>query len=173
MMRKGIALTAIDTPFEKLQALDRDLARIARKSGSLRLAVGLGLDALASTGGHTHLAFASIEAYAVERCERSATWTRQSRKLALRTQELPCLRRALISGRLSWSMALEVAKVATAGDEARWIQMSSQCTVSQFRELVKHLREGNALSNGDPATEEEPEAHCLLTVTTNRESVWL
>jgi hypothetical protein len=119
-------LVAKDTPFENVEALDRELAQVARKSGSLRLAVGLGLDALARTGGHTQLAFASIEAYALERCERSATWARQSRKLALRSQELPLLRRALISGRLSWSMALEVAKVATAEDEARWIQISGQ-----------------------------------------------
>jgi hypothetical protein len=168
-----MALAAIDTPFEKVQALDRDLARIARKSGSLRLAVGLGLDALARAGGHTHLAFASIEAYALERCERSATWMRQSRKLALRSQDLPLLRRALISGRLSWSMAFEVARVATAADEAQWLQLSGQCTVSQFRDLVKQLREQRAPSGGDPATEDEPEAHCLLTVTANREDSWL
>ena len=122
-MPKGMALAAIDTPFEKLQALDRELARLARKSGSLRLALGLGLDVLARTGGHTRLAFASIEAYALERCERSATWASQSRELAVRSQDLPCLRRALISGRLSWSMALEIARVATAEDEAQWIQI--------------------------------------------------
>jgi hypothetical protein len=70
-------------------------------------------------------------------------------------------------------MAFEIAKVATAEDEAQWIQSAGQCTVSRFRDLVKALREQPDSSDTDPAAEEEPEAHCLLTVTANREDTWL
>src|SRR5690349_19736370 len=123
-MPRGLDLVATGTPFESVEALDRELARCARKSGALRLATGLGLDALARSGGHAALGFASIEAYALERCDRSATWTRVSRRLAAGVEELPQLRRALICGQISWSMGLEIAKVATPRDEAHWLQIS-------------------------------------------------
>jgi hypothetical protein len=131
--------------------------------------MGLGLDALARAGGHADLGFASIEAYALERCDRSATWTRASRRLAARVQDLPQLRRALISGRTSWSMGLELAKVATPEDEAHWLLISGQCTVARFRALVKELRGADS----DGTTEEEGEERCTLTVTANREETWL
>ena len=167
-MPRGLDLVAKGTPFEGVEALDRELARCARKSGALRLAIGLGLDALARMGGHAVLGFASIEAYALERCDRSATWTRVSRRLATRVKDLPQLRRALISGRTSWSMGVEVAKVAVPEDEAHWLQISGRCTVARFRALVKELR----CSEGDGTTEEDEEL-CTLTVTANREETWL
>jgi hypothetical protein len=105
-MPRELELVATGTPFESVEALDRELARCARKAGGLRLAIGLGLDALARTGGHAALGFASIEVYARERCERSATWTRVSRRLATRVERLPILRRALIFGRTSSSRKL-------------------------------------------------------------------
>src|SRR5690349_11503174 len=106
-MHSGVALVARDTCFENVEELDRELARLAQKSGSLRLAIGIGLDALARTGGYAALGFPSLNAYALERCERSASWTRSTRRLSVRMSELPLLRGALISGRVSWSMAAE------------------------------------------------------------------
>ena len=131
--------------------------------------MGLGLEALARIGGHAALGFASIEAYALERCDRSATWTRVSRRLAIRAQGLPQLRGALISGQTSWSMGVEIAKVATPEDEAHWLLISGRCTVARFRALVKELRG----SDGDGTTEEEGQELCTLTVTANREETWL
>ena len=99
-MQTGAALAG-DACFENVQALDREFAELAHKSGSLRFALGLGLEALARGSGHEDLGFASIEAYGVERCERHATWVRQSRCLVRRVSELPRLRAALISGQVS------------------------------------------------------------------------
>ena len=67
---------------ERLEALDAELARRAGEAGRLRFEMGRGLDLLEQSGGHHELGFSSIEAYAVERCERSASWTQKARGLA-------------------------------------------------------------------------------------------
>jgi hypothetical protein len=59
----------------RLQALDVELASRAREAGRLRFEMGRGLDLLERTGGDHVLGFSSIEAYALERCERSASCT--------------------------------------------------------------------------------------------------
>jgi len=169
-MHSGVALVARDACFENVEALDHELARLAQKSGSLRLAMGIGLDALARTGGYAVLGFPSLNAYALERCERSASWTRSTRRLSVRMSELPLLRKALISGRVSWSMAAEIARVAGPSDEAEWLRISGQCTVKKFREVVRALREAPA--SGDQR-DEAPEDDCTLTVTAEREETWL
>ena len=46
---------ATDVAFEEVQSLDRELARVGRFSGSIRLAMGFGLEALARTSGHLDL----------------------------------------------------------------------------------------------------------------------
>jgi hypothetical protein len=122
-MHSGVAVVAGDACFENLEALDRELARLAQKSGSLRLAIGMGLDALARIGGYTALGFPSLNAYALERCERSASWTSSTRRLSARVRELPLLRGALISGRISWSRrprSLESRVLMTRADGCRF-----------------------------------------------------
>ena len=55
-----------------VQLVNIPFARVARSAGALRHALGVGLEALARIGGHHDLGFSSMEAYALERCERSA-----------------------------------------------------------------------------------------------------
>jgi len=50
---------------KSLQSLDSELARLARSSGMLRVALGDGLEALARVGGQHELGFASVEGYGV------------------------------------------------------------------------------------------------------------
>src|SRR3954471_531299 len=109
------------TSLEMLEALDTELCRIALGEGILRLAMAERLEALARTGGHHELGFSSVEGYALERCERSARWVQTSRALARRLEELPAVRRAVVSGRVSFCMAQVIAKMATAEDESIWL----------------------------------------------------
>ena len=83
-------------PFEAVEELDRKLADLARNDGMLRLELGAGLEALARISGHHELGFASVEAYALERCERSARWVQEARALARKLETLPALRLSLI-----------------------------------------------------------------------------
>lgn len=161
-----------DAYFESVEALDRELTRLAQKSGSLRLALGLGLDALARTGGYSALGFPSLHAYSLERCERSASWTRETRLLASRVSALPMLRAALTSGRISWSMAGEIAEVATAEDEVDWLRVAGQCTIKTFRQLVRALRGEEPPADAD-ASEDRRDERRILTVTADRDEGWL
>jgi hypothetical protein len=72
------------------------LARRAGEAGRLRFEMGRGLDLLQRSGGDHALGFSSIEAYALERCERSASWTQKARALASRLEALPVLADALV-----------------------------------------------------------------------------
>ena len=68
--------------FETIEALDADLARHCHGAAALRLSLGRGLEALARIDGHHERGFSSLEAYALERCERGARWVQESRRLA-------------------------------------------------------------------------------------------
>jgi hypothetical protein len=112
-----------------LEALDAELARRAREAGRLRFEMGRGLDLLEQSGGDHALGFSSIEAYALERCERSASWTQKARGLARRLERLPVIEDALISGSLSWSMAAVLATVASPDDAELWLAEAARRTV--------------------------------------------
>src|SRR4051812_30589586 len=77
-----------------------------------------------------------LGAYAVERCERSVRWAEAARCLARRVEELPQLRRALATAKVSWSVGELLARVATPADEARWLELAQSRTVRQMRVLV-------------------------------------
>lgn len=152
-------------PFESLERLDAELAQLGRRSGVLRLGLADGLEALARIGGHHDLGFATVEAYGLERCERSTRWVQESRALSRRSRELPAVRRALLTGRISFSMAQVIVKVADSETEERWLAEARQRTVRAMRRLVKQrTEEPSQLSAVD---EEE---RVTLTVTVDRET---
>jgi hypothetical protein len=123
-------------PFESLERLESELRRVARGAGVLRVLLGEGFEVLGSAGC-AELGFATVEAHALKRCGRSARWVQESRALARRLRELPALRRALVSGEVSFSMAQVVARVASTEDEESWITEARGRTVRAMRKLVK------------------------------------
>ena len=114
--------------YEQLEALDAELSRRAREAGRLRFEMGIGLDLLERCEGHHALGFSSLEAYGLERCERSASWVQKARGLARRLEQLPALGDALISGSISWSMAAVLATVAVPEDANFWLTEAEQRT---------------------------------------------
>ncbi|MCK6549691.1 HNH endonuclease [Myxococcota bacterium] len=105
--------------------------RLARGESALKLRVGELLDALFLRGGHHELGFSSIDAYVVERCQRSAAWGRETRGLARRIRErsLVGLRRAVLDGALGSAMAELVARYATPELEASLLARAKESTV--------------------------------------------
>jgi hypothetical protein len=162
-----------------LGALERELVWVARASGGLRVGLGFTLEALATRGGHHDLGFSSVGAYAMERCERSARWAQDSRALARRLKGLVAVRGAVLAGRIGFSMAQEIARVATPSDESAWLAEAEGCTVRELRRRIRERR--NAAETGGKggghatcigASHAEP-ALGTLTVTVNREDAWL
>ncbi len=155
-------------PLERLKELDRELARRAGEAGRLRFELGRGLDWLERSGGHHALGFSSIDAYALERCERSASWPQQARRLAPRLEALPPLSDALISGSITWSMAAVLATVAGPDDAEFWLAEAANRTVREMQALV--LERQGARAEGDALEAEE--ARRTLTLTVPREDAW-
>ena len=155
------------TSLEMLEALDAELCRVALGEGILRLAMAEGLEALARCGGHHELGFASVEGYALERCERSARWVQGSRSLARRLAELPAIRRALVRGEIGFCMAQVIAGVARADDEKQWVEEARRRTVREMRAL---LRDG---MGPEPVFASADEPRVTLAVTVDREDGWL
>jgi hypothetical protein len=171
-----------------LKALDAELARRAGEAGRLRYEIGHGLALLERRGGDHALGFSSIEAYALERCERSASWTQKARGLARRLEALPVLADALISGSIHWSMAAVLASVARPDDADFWLAEAARRTVREMKALVLERRaaaegdgiEGDAVRgdavDGDAAGAgahlEAEEPMRTLTITVPREDAW-
>jgi hypothetical protein len=153
---------------ERLEALDAELARRAGEAGRLRFEMGRGLDLLERSGGDHALGFSSIEAYALERCERSASWTQKARGLARRLDGLSPLANALTSGSLSWSMAAVLATVACPQDAEFWLAEAGRRTVREMKALVLERR--GAVDQSEPLEAEEEMR--TLTLTVPREDAW-
>jgi hypothetical protein len=118
--------------------VERELFRAARASGALRAGMGMHLEALARRDGHHELGFSSIEAYALERCERSTRWVQGSRALARRLNGLVGIRTALLAGRIGFCMAQEIARVACSEDELSWLDKAKKCTVREMRVVIRN-----------------------------------
>ena len=159
-----------------MRGLDSELARLARSSGRLRLALGDGLEALARGGGHHELGFATVEAYALERCERSARWVKESRWRSRRLAELPAVRHAVARGEIRYSMATVLAKGACAKDEEEWLSLARTRTVRAMREVVKERaaearrEEAGRMSAVDAM---DDKGRVTLTLMVDREDAWL
>jgi hypothetical protein len=130
--------------------------------------MGWGLDLLERSGGAHELGFSSIEAYALKRCERSASWTQKARGLARRLEQLPALADALVSGSLSWSMAAVLATVAQPEDAHFWLAEAARRTVREMKVLVLERR--GAVDEDEPLEPEEEMR--TLTITVPREDAW-
>jgi hypothetical protein len=182
----GVGVVAHETPssmaFESVERTDAELARIARSAGILRLGLADGLEELAHAGGHHELGFPTIESYALERCERSARWVQESRALSRRLRELPAVRHSLVLGKISFSMAQVIAKVARADDEESWLSEAQGQSVRAMRQLVKKRTEGERTegerTEGEAGSPGQLSAGAqddkvTLTVTANREDAWL
>jgi hypothetical protein len=151
MVARG-GMVGMVTSLEALEALDAELCRVALRVGVLRLAMAEGLEALARCGGHHELGFATVEGYALERCERSARWVQGSRSLARRLAGLPAIRRALVRGEIGFCMAQAIAGVARAKDEQLWLEESRRRTVREMRALVRERMNRDAAADVAPAT---------------------
>ena len=124
-----------EVPLERIRAADERLFELALGNGRDRLELGTLLNEFARKSWHHELGYSSLEAYALQNCGRSARWVSETRTLARRLSELPALRRALLDGRVGWSMAELVARHASADTDVALAALASRSTVRQLRSL--------------------------------------
>ncbi|MEO8178743.1 MAG: hypothetical protein ABI895_07915 [Deltaproteobacteria bacterium] len=156
--------------FESIEQLDAQLVRVARQDAGLRLRLGQVLEVMQRRASCLELGFSSLGAYALERCERSVRWVEVACCLARRLEMLPLLRVELATGRISWSKAERVARVAQPESEAYWLELAKGYTL---RELQGELKKARRLDDTEAALTEEREATGVLSCTLDREDAWL
>ena len=134
----------------ELDARLRDLATRARQAEA-ELAYAL-LD-MREKGLYRLLGFSRLGDYAEARLDMPAGKARELAELARRLGSLPAVERAFRQGELSWTKARQVARVATAENEASWIDRAKAMT---SRELEAEV----ARAKGDT-----PTVRLVLTLT--------
>ncbi|MCK6546365.1 HNH endonuclease [Myxococcota bacterium] len=141
----------LPSPARWLEA-EAKLVRLARSESALKLRIGELLDTLFLRGGHHELGFSSIDAYVVERCQRSAAWGREARGLARRIRErsLVELRRVMIDGALGSAMAELVARHATHDTEAALLARAKESTVRALAAELTQRPEEHAEDDEPP-----------------------
>ena len=159
--------------FESIELLDAQLASMTRQEAGARLRLGQVLEVMQRKACCCELGFSSLSAYALERAERSARWVEVACCLARRLEGLPSLRGALATGRLSWSKAELLARLAQPENEAHWLELAERQTLRELRREVSKVRDIAAAEDADEALMDEREATGVLTCTLDREDAWL
>ena len=109
--------------------------------------------------------FASLEAYALERCERGGRWALESAGMARRLVDRPVLRAALLAGELSWSMTDLLSRHGSATDDARLVEKAKQSTVRAMRAELR-------ATGAEVQEPDEPEPRRSLTMTVPTLDAW-
>jgi len=117
--------------------LDRHLRRLVRIRQPVDLRLGLLLVRVDSCSGHLALGFARLSDYATERLGLPARRVQTLLALARRLAELPRLAAAFEAGIISLSQVRLLLRVATAANEAGWIERAGETTVRRLEIAVR------------------------------------
>jgi len=126
----------------------------ARTRGLLRLALGRIAARLIELRAWERLGFARLADYARERTGLSARQLQDLAHTSARLSALPATNAALAAGRLAWSQARLVARLATPEDEARWVAFARSVRVRELEHAVRAVDRGS-LEGGGLDTDED------------------
>ena len=97
------------------------------------------------------LGYATIHLYATEALGFSRTKTYEFIRLAESLDKLPALKAGIEAGKVSWTKARQVVKVATPVTEKRWIAMAEGSSRRELERQVAASRARRDRPAGDPA----------------------
>ena len=136
--------------FESGLALDGPMRRLSRVSGAVDRALALRLARLRSSRGYLTLGYARFGDYARERLGIAERTAFDLARLGSALKRLPLLDRALARGRLTWTAALQVARVSGTDDETDWVACATSLSVRALKQQVYQTlaeRQGAARSD--------------------------
>jgi hypothetical protein len=137
--------------FEAGLYLDRLLRPLARVSGAIDRALALRLWRLRERSGYKHLGCARFADYAREHLGLAVRTAQQMVRLGKGLGRLPLLDAVLAEGRVTWTGALHVVRVAGKEDEAQWVSLAEELSVRELRQKVDE-----ALASADDAKSGKP-----------------
>jgi hypothetical protein len=135
-------------------AVHRRLLGTARAAGPLRIALARVAAAFLARETWKRLAFVRLSDYARERLGISSRDLQELGRVGAKLESLPELEAALAEGRVCWSKARLVARVATPSDERQWIRYAEQVSTSTVAEKVRKLEAETHGSSAEPTDDE-------------------
>jgi hypothetical protein len=141
--------------------------------GGLRRAVAAVAGRLVERRCWERLGFARLRDYSVERLGLSAREVQDLARVDGALQSLPLLESALRAGALGWTKVRLVARVATPGDEARWIALAQVRSARALAREVRAVGGAEEAAGGEaPEDEEEPRITLRLPCTPRVRAKW-
>ncbi len=134
---------------ESALALDPPLRRLSRASGAVDRALALRLARLQAGRGFVRLGYSRLADYARERLSLGARNSQDLAALGRGLGRFPLLDRALAAGRLGWTAACQVARVAGVEDEAKWVALAESVSVRVLKERVRAHLDGRIDDGGE------------------------
>src|SRR6188768_3571090 len=110
----------------------QELTRLAKDRARLDADEGGWLLRALRAATHVHLGYGNFGEYIEKILGYKPRWTEERLRVAEALEQLPEARRALSEGKLSWSAARELTRVATAETEREWLDASKNKTVRQL-----------------------------------------
>ncbi len=84
------------------------------------------------------LGYSTMRAYALQELGFSSTRAGDFLRLAAKLESLPEVKREVAAGRLGYTKAREIAKVADASNERKWLQVAQQNSRRDLEATVNH-----------------------------------
>jgi hypothetical protein len=119
------------------------LSALARERANLEGREALALLRALRAGVHRHLGFGSFAEYVERLFGYGARTTEDKLRTAEALEGLPVLERALQEGRVRWSAARELVRVATSATENEWLEAVEGRTVREIELLVSGRARGD------------------------------
>ena len=151
-----------------------ELSGLAKRRAESDWKEGRGLLAAFRAGVHRHLGFASFAQYVESLFGYKPRSVEEKLRVAEALERLPLLSSELREGRLRWSAARELTRVASAETEKAWHELARGKTVRQLEDSVAGRRCGDMPdSPADPNLRTHRLAFevCAETLATFREAV--
>lgn len=148
--------------FESGLALDTPLRRLSRLSGAVDRALAVRLARVQAARSYIRLGYARLGDYTRERLGLAERTTFDLARLGRALDRLPLLDRELAAGRLTWTAAFQVARVAGVDDEATWIERAGSLPVRELKQRVRQALAarksgGRKPEQGATKTEHDPD----------------
>jgi len=124
-------------------AIHEKLGRLAKDRALFEAELGRSLLLGEREAVHRHLGFATYAEYLERLFGFSPREVKERLRVARALEELPLTGDALETGRLCWSAARELTRVATPGTEGAWLSAADDKTVRQVEELVSGREKGD------------------------------
>lgn len=145
------ALDAVETHESEWLRAHRALSRLARERAGADAEQGRWLLAAARSAAHVHLGFASFNEYVERLFGYNPRSTQERLRVAEALEQLPATTRALTEGKLNWSAARELTRVAVPDTEFEWLDFAAGKTARQLEAQIVGARRGDS-----PSTPRDP-----------------